>query len=102
MHCHALHYHAHTAVLQAWPAAPSMNVMFVALGRHHGVCHIGSLVSKRLLPRLKSRDLWVGSTRRQIGARERPGPEDPADRVPSTTKGIEGDAGAVRISSVSL
>ena len=47
-------------------------VMFIALGRRHGVCHLGSMVSKHLLPRLKSKDLFIGSTRRSIGARDHP------------------------------
>ena len=47
------------------------------------VCLAGSLVSKHLLPRIKASDLFVASTRRQIGAKARSTPEDPADRVHS-------------------
>ena len=77
-----------------------MNIMFIALGRHHGVCHIGSLVSKHILPRFKSKDLFIGSTRRQIGAREHATHDDPADRTPSKG-GFDAD-GAVRMSSISV
>ena len=75
-----------------------MSIMFIALGRRHGVCHIGGFVSKHVLPRLKSRDLFVASTRRKIGAAKHPAPED-AVVEPTPSKGLQ-DGGGLRVISL--
>ena len=42
-------------------------VLILSLGRMHGVMHVGGVVIKHLLPRVKSKNLFVPMTRKQLG-----------------------------------
>ncbi|KAK1859778.1 hypothetical protein I4F81_002372 [Pyropia yezoensis] len=50
------------------PLRPPPGVMIVTLGPHHGVAKTPLGLSRRLLPWLKNRDMFVAKTRADIGA----------------------------------
>lgn len=48
-------------------------MLVVALGRKHGVMHVGGVIVEHLLPRIKSKGLFVALTRKQLGLKDRAG-----------------------------
>lgn len=42
-------------------------MLIVSLGRKHGAMHVGGVVFCHLLPRVKSKGLFIAQTRKQLG-----------------------------------